>query len=121
MLVTDCLLSATTSRGVCWLAFTANSSYPSLRHSIPSSRPLALLSLLQVAREGTKKTVFTNFMDLCKVGYGSHTTANNSQLGEGKGFLSLMAYARGLSSSWWVLDQVVLPKNYSSPWWWVIG
>jgi translation initiation factor 2 beta subunit (eIF-2beta)/eIF-5 len=34
--------------------------------SADAATNLLLLLILQVAREGTKKTVFTNFMDLCK-------------------------------------------------------
>jgi hypothetical protein len=36
---------------------------------LTGERRRTVLKPPQVAREGTKKTVFTNFMDLCKVGW----------------------------------------------------
>lgn len=64
---------------------TADRVFGILRERNPEltgERRRTVLKPPQVAREGTKKTVFTNFMDLCKVrhGFNQHAPPEFSDL-----------------------------------------
>jgi translation initiation factor 2 subunit 2 len=48
---------------------------------LTGERRRTVLKPPQVAREGTKKTVFTNFMDLCKVGGGARVGVRGAAWG----------------------------------------